>query len=170
MKNDVIYKDIGEKMSKLFQPELTKIVDGFESKSACLDYMTRLLSKSGCLAFPDRFLAAVRGREDIMSTGIGRSVAIPHARDLTVSALRTAVCLLRTPLDYESVDDQPVRIIFMIAVPQNSNKDYMKILRSLSEYLRQDDKRELMLNAKNEMELYNEIIKIEDDISDSLHS
>ncbi|HCM16433.1 MAG TPA: PTS system IIA component fructose subfamily (modular protein), partial [Candidatus Cloacimonas sp.] len=79
-------------MNALFKPELVRIVDAFKSKSDCLDYMAELLSDSGCLSFPDRYLAAVKGREEIMSTGIGRGIAIPHARDLTVECLRIAVC------------------------------------------------------------------------------
>jgi mannitol/fructose-specific phosphotransferase system IIA component len=60
-------------MNKLFMPELVKIVEKFENKNACLQYMANLLSESGCLSFPDRFLAAVKGREEIMSTEIGRA-------------------------------------------------------------------------------------------------
>ena len=119
-------------MNKLFMPELVKIVEKFENKNACLQYMANLLSESGCLSFPDRFLAAVKGREEIMSTGIGKGIAIPHARDLTVSCLRIAVCLVKQDLDFSSVDNLPVHLVFMIAVPQSSNQDYMKILRSLS--------------------------------------
>src|SRR5690606_26437918 len=118
--------------------------------------------------FPDRFLAAVRGREDIMSTGIGKGVAIPHARDLTVTALRIAVCLIKNPLDYQSVDDLPVQLVFLIAVPQSSNKEYMNILRSLSEYLREDAKRNKLLNSTNETELYHEVLAIEDIITHHL--
>lgn len=170
MGNDASYYKYGEKMSRLFQPELVKIVDGFASKSACLEYLTNLLAESGCLSFPDRFLAAVKGREEIMSTGIGKGVAIPHARDLTVSHLKSAVCLAREPLEFQSVDDLPVQMVFMIAVPQSSSREYMQILRSMSEYLRQDVNRKALLNSKNETELYTHVLKIEDLIADSLRA
>ena len=137
-------------MSKLFKADLVKIVDKFDTKGECLDFMAAMLSDSGCLSFPDRFLAAVKGREEIMSTGIGRGIAIPHARDLTVNSLRIAVCMVRQEMEFNSVDGLPVRLIFMIAVPQSSNQDYMKILRSLSEFLRQEDKSENLFNADRE--------------------
>lgn len=149
-------------MKRLFTPELVTIVEGFDSKGACLEFMAEKLSESGCLSFPDRFLAAVKGREEIMSTGIGRQVAIPHARDLTVSCLRIAVCLMQKGLDFGSVDELPVRLVFMIAVPQSSNQDYMKILRSLSEFLRNDENRELLLQAKDERDLYEKVHVLED--------
>ncbi|NLA45433.1 MAG: PTS sugar transporter subunit IIA, partial [Candidatus Cloacimonetes bacterium] len=102
-------------MNRLIEPELVKIVNSFESKNECLDYMVGLLAESGCLNKPDRFLAAVKGREEIMSTGIGKGVALPHARDLTVNALKMAVCVIRQPLDFMSVDNLPVQLVFMIA-------------------------------------------------------
>ena len=53
-------------MNALFKQELVRIVDAFKNKGECLDYMAELLSESGCLSFPDRYLAAVKGREEIM--------------------------------------------------------------------------------------------------------
>ncbi len=157
-------------MNKLFKPDLVKIVDNFDTKEECLNFMAGLLSESGCLSFPDRFLAAVRGREEIMSTGIGRGIAIPHARDLTVSNLRIAVCMMRQAMEFNSIDGLPVRLVFMIAVPQSSNSDYMKILRSLSEFLRQEENRETLLNASSEGELYEKVHKLEDVIRPHLSS
>jgi fructose-specific phosphotransferase system IIA component len=149
-------------MNALFSPELVRIVDAFESKSECLDFMTKLLSKSGCLSFPDRYLAAVNGREEIMSTGIGKGIAIPHARDLTVNCLKIAVCKIRKALDYQSVDNEPVNLVFMIAVPQDSNKEYMKILRSMSEHLRQEKNRAILLDTNSDLELYKHVQTMED--------
>jgi len=148
-------------MTKLFKRSLVKMIDGFEDKDQCLDYMAKMLSDSGCMQFPDRFLAAVKGREDIMSTGIGKEVAIPHARDLMVNVMRIAVCLLKEPLEFQSLDSIPVRVVFMIAVPQNSNTEYMMILRSISEYLKQDDKRKVLLESATEEELFSKVSEIE---------
>lgn len=155
-------------MNALFKPDLVRIVDNFDTKGECLNFMAELLSTSGCLSFPDRYLAAVKGREEIMSTGIGKGVAIPHARDLTVSCLRIAVCRLKQALDFQAVDDQAVNLVFMIAVPQSSNHEYMRILRCLSEYLRQDENRALLLESTTDLELYNHVHKIEDNIRASL--
>lgn len=152
-------------MNALFKLELVRIVDAFKSKSECLDYMAELLSNSGCLSFPDRYLAAVKGREEIMSTGIGRGIAIPHARDLTVNCLKIAVCMLKEALDFGSVDNEPVNLVFMIAVPQNSNQEYMRILRSLSEHLRQDKNRAKLLGSNSDRELFEHVQTMQDIIN-----
>ena len=117
-----------------------------------------------------RRMAAVKGREDIMSTGIGKGVAIPHARDLTVTCIKIAVCLVREPLKFDSVDDLPVQLVFMIAVPQKAGKEYMKILRSLSEYLRNGENRNTLINATCERELYHDVLTIEEVITDSINA
>jgi mannitol/fructose-specific phosphotransferase system IIA component (Ntr-type) len=56
---------------------MVRIVDAFATKGECLNYMAELLSASDCLSFPDRYLAALKGREEIMSTGIGREWQFP---------------------------------------------------------------------------------------------
>ncbi|MFB3844854.1 MAG: PTS sugar transporter subunit IIA [Candidatus Cloacimonadaceae bacterium] len=155
-------------MPHLFSESLVKIVDGFDSKDQCLEQMVSMLAASGCMEFPDRFLAAVKGREEIMSTGIGKEVAIPHARDLVVNQIKIAVCLLKKPLDFQSMDNKPVKIVFMIAVPQNSNTAYMMILRSLSEYLKQEEKRLALLSCQTEEELFTKLREIEDVIKQNI--
>jgi mannitol/fructose-specific phosphotransferase system IIA component (Ntr-type) len=56
----------------------------------------------------------------------------------------------------------------MIAVPQNSNQEYMRILRNLSEYLRKEENRATLLGASSDLELYNYVHEIEDIIIASL--
>ena len=150
-------------MNPLFTADLLRIVQRFESKGQCLEYMAQLLAQSGCLMMVDRYLASIKSREDVMSTGIGHGIAIPHARDESVTCLRIAVCLIREGMDFLALDDQPVSLVFMLAVPEDKNKEYMKILRSLSEYLRQEDLRQRLLDAKDERELFEYVQEIERD-------
>ncbi len=151
------------KMNPLFTADLLRIVQRFESKGQCLEYMAQLLAQSGCLMMVDRYLASIKSREDVMSTGIGHGIAIPHARDESVTCLRIAVCLIREGMDFLALDDQPVSLVFMLAVPEDKNKEYMKILRSLSEYLRQEGLRQRLLDAKDERELFEYVQEIERD-------
>ncbi|MCB5229832.1 MAG: PTS sugar transporter subunit IIA [Candidatus Cloacimonetes bacterium] len=151
------------KMNPLFTADLLRIVQRFESKGQCLEYMAQLLAQSGCLMMVDRYLASIKSREDVMSTGIGHGIAIPHARDESVTCLRIAVCLIREGMDFMALDDQPVSLVFMLAVPEDKNKEYMKILRSLSEYLRQEDLRQRLFDAKDERELFGYVQEIERD-------
>lgn len=149
---------------QLFTPEAVRIVDHMASKAVCLEFMCQLLVDSGSLEIADRFLDAVRGREEVMSTGIGKGVAIPHARHDSVKELRTALCLVRSGIDFESLDRKPVKLVFLTAVPSDANREYMSVLKGLSEYLRHDDNRLPMLEAKDEKELFEYARQIESQI------
>ncbi len=148
-------------MNTLFRLEMTRKMEGFASKNQCLEHMVKILYEHDVLAYTDTFIKAVKSREEAMSTGIGRGVAIPHARDHSVNKLGIAVCLLNEGLDFGSVDSELAHLIFMIAVPHDSNIHYMQVLRHLSEYLRQEDKRLAMMHAKNDEELYQNVQQME---------
>lgn len=60
---------------------------------------------------------AVLNREDLGSTGLGSGVAIPHARIAEVPYTLGVLALLREPLDYDAIDDEPVDIVFMLIMP-----------------------------------------------------
>jgi len=72
--------------------------------------MVKLLHEHDVLAYTDTFIKAVKSREEAMSTGIGRAIAIPHARDHSVNKLGIALCLLNEGLDFGSVDSEPVYV------------------------------------------------------------
>jgi mannitol/fructose-specific phosphotransferase system IIA component (Ntr-type) len=91
-------------------------------------------------------------------------VAIPHARNETVKKLRTALCLIRNGIDFESLDKKPVQLVFLTAVPSDANREYMSVLKGLSEYLRHDNNRLPMLEAKDEKELFEYARQIESQI------
>ena len=77
-------------------------------------------------------------RERLGTTGIGKGVAIPHARlagltDLYCTFLRT------TPVDFEAIDSKPVELIFCLLVPEESGADHLKALARISKLLRNED-------------------------------
>lgn len=164
VKNMNFHGKIRDMKDQLFTPEAVRIVDHMASKAVCLEFMCQLLVDSGSLEAADRFLDAVRSREEVMSTGIGKGVAIPHARNETVKKLRTALCLIRNGIDFESLDKKPVRLVFLTAVPSDANREYMSVLKGLSEYLRHDNNRLPMLEAKDEKELFEYARQIESQI------
>jgi mannitol/fructose-specific phosphotransferase system IIA component (Ntr-type) len=94
-------------------------------------------------------------RENLMSTGIGKKLAIPHARSKIVKKLKIAVYVLDNELEYNSIDGEAVKVIFMIAVPEDKKEEYMKVLSVISNFLRIDENREMLFNAKTEDKIFN---------------
>lgn len=124
-------------------------------KKSCLQDMAEILDRHGALLSLPEFLKAVLEREAVMSTGIGKGVALPHARIQTVKELKIAVFLLRNELDFESLDNEPVKIIFMVAVPESMKDIYLKVLSAVSNFCRKTENRQLLLSGKSKDEIFN---------------
>ena len=87
---------------------------------------------------------AVFEREKIMSTGVGKGLAIPHGKASGIKDNYAAFALLDSPVEYEAIDGQPVSMVFLLVGPQSSNSFHIKMLSRISR---------LMNNSEFRMEL-----------------
>lgn len=95
-------------------------------------------------------------REELMSTAIGRGIAIPHVRLASVTDLVMAVGISRTDIiDFQAIDDTPVRLLFMIAAAYNQHSYYLQTLSFFSSRLKGQDLRDNLLVAETPLEAYN---------------
>ncbi|MBP5696379.1 MAG: PTS sugar transporter subunit IIA [Treponema sp.] len=103
---------------------------------------------------------AVFKREELMSTAIGRGLAIPHVRLSSVTDLVMSVGISKTDIiDYQSIDDVPVRLLFMIAASFNQHNYYLQTLSFFSAKLKKQELRDALLNASSSMEVYELLTK-----------
>ena len=123
-------------------------------KKSCLEEMVEFLYKNKVIISADDFFKAIMERENLMTTGIGKNVAIPHARSNLVKEIHIAVYVLDNELEFNSVDGEDVKVIFMIAVPENKKDEYMKVLSGISNFLRIDENREKLFNAKTKNDIF----------------
>ncbi len=139
---------------KSFSPELIKLDYFALDKKSCLMDMAEFLFEKGVISSLDNFLEILMERENIMSTGIGRGVAIPHGRSNSVNELKILTFVLKNELEFDSIDDEPVRIVFMIAVPDNMKQVYMKVLSQISNFCQKKENLENIFTCSNEQEVY----------------
>ena len=97
---------------------------------------------------------AVREREKIMSTGVGKGFAIPHAKTNCVNEIVAAFGRLEKPLDFQALDEQPVNIIFLLVGKENLVGPHIKLLSRISRMMNKDEFRESLANAKTPEEIY----------------
>lgn len=103
------------------------------SKDAALRAMIDVLATSADIGNKREFTQAVFRREELMSTGIGFGLAIPHVRLAAVQKLVMAVGISRDGIaDYGSLDDKPVYLIFLIAAPEGEHAEYLRLLSVIS--------------------------------------
>jgi PTS system nitrogen regulatory IIA component len=94
-------------------------------------------------------------REELMSTAIGRGIAIPHIRLQSITDLVISVGISRTDItDFNPLDDEPVRLVFMIAAAYNQHTAYLQALSHFSGRLKNQALRDSLINAKTENEAY----------------
>ena len=75
-------------------------------------------------------------REKLGSTGVGRGVAIPHGRLPSLDRVYSVFARLERPIDFDSVDDQPVDLIFLLLAPADAGADHLKALAKVSRLMR----------------------------------
>lgn len=94
-------------------------------------------------------------REELMSTAIGRGIAIPHVRLSSVTDLVMSVGISKCDIiDFQTIDDVPVRILFMIAAAYNQHAYYLQTLSFFSSKIKNKELREALLNVNDPMEAY----------------
>jgi len=101
-------------------------------------------------------------REKLGSTGIGGGIGIPHGKLKQLESLALGFGLSRKGVDFESMDNQPTHIFFLLVTPENSTGLHLKMLARISRILKHDNFKEKLLNAASSDEIFS-IIKEEDD-------
>jgi PTS system nitrogen regulatory IIA component len=110
-----------------------------EDKNAALSRLLQLLSSSRYVRDPQSLQQAILSREVMMSTGVGYGIAIPHAKIPTVERFILAIGISPAGIAYGSVvDDQPVKLICMIAGPESRNAEYLKLLSVLMKFIKSE--------------------------------
>lgn len=119
------------------------------NKKDIIEKMTVLMETSGNLTDRKRYLKGVLEREAEGTTGIGEGVAIPHAKNAAVKKAGIAAMVLKKEVDFESLDGEPVKLVFMIAAPDNGANEHLEALSRLSTMLMDDEFRNRLIQAED---------------------
>lgn len=122
-------------------------------KQAVLCELVHLVADGSGGQFDD-ILRAVQAREAVLSTGIGYGVAIPHGKSPTLPDLRVAAGVAATPIGFESLDGQPVRLFFLLVGPESASGAHVKALSRISRLVRREPFRQRLLQAQDSEEFY----------------
>lgn len=115
-------------------------------KDGALVELVAAVATSASVEDEAALLQAVRDRELLLSTGIGLGIAIPHARIPSVKDFVVAVGRHSDGIDFGSIDGKPVRIVVLIAGPQDAQKPYLELLAQISKRLKLAEVREQVIS------------------------
>lgn len=93
----------------------------------------------------EKVRASVMDREKIMSTGVGKNFAIPHGKTDAVNDIICAFGRTSEPIDYQSLDSQPVHLVFLIVGKDTMVSTHIKLLSRISRMMTKDGFREKLL-------------------------
>ncbi len=134
-----------------------------KSKQEALDEMVSLMVKSGKINNAEEYRKQVYAREEESTTGIGEGIAIPHGRGESVDRPGLAAMLVKDGVDFDSLDDEPVTLIFLIAAPNTKDNVHLDVLSKLSMMLMDEEFTANLRNAASPEEFLAIIDKADDE-------
>ncbi|MDE3045982.1 MAG: PTS sugar transporter subunit IIA [Verrucomicrobiota bacterium] len=140
------------KVADYLDPRLVSFLD-VETRDEAIDALIELLDKEKKLPNKKAFRAAIFHREQLVSTGIGMGIAIPHAKLADLDEFFIVIGIQRKMgVDWNALDKAPVRLIFLIGGPEDRQSEYLKILSALTTAIRDVDLRKELLKAETAQE------------------
>ncbi len=120
-----------------------------KSKNEALDMAVELMAESGKISDVEAYRKQVYLREEESTTGVGEGIAIPHGRCDAVKSPGLAAMVIKEGVDFDSLDDQPVKLLFLIAAPNTKDNVHLEVLSRLSAMLMDEDFVEALKNVKS---------------------
>jgi PTS system nitrogen regulatory IIA component len=139
-------------IAPLITPETTLLDLSFTSKKKLFEHAADLFARSHGLKSADIFTSLFE-RERLGSTALGCGIAIPHGRIKGLQEARGAFYRLKSPLEFDAPDNQPVSLCFILLVPKDANEQHLQILGELAQLFGDEAMRTKMLHLATPAEL-----------------
>lgn len=132
-----------------------------KKKDDILEEMVSFLAKDNEIN-EEEVLKGILAREDVMSTGLGSGVAIPHTKAESAKNAMVLFARVKDGIDFKSIDNEPVHLVFMVVVPADATISQIKILARISRLLKHNYIREKLKTLKTKKEIINFIAQEEE--------
>ena len=136
--------------------------NGAASKKRVIEELSKMLAANTRATTAEKIFHALLDRERLGSTGLGKGVAIPHARCPEIPHTIAAMMTLEQPVDFESADNQPIDIAFALLVPEEGGDHHLQHLARLATLFRDADACQQIRASKNAEEIFELLVSIDD--------
>jgi len=130
-------------------PDLIDLRNEPETKPAAIEQLLDLAVEADRVRDREQALEALRAREAEATTGVGMGIGIPHAKSEAVVSPTIAFSRAPAGIEFDAMDDEPVRLLFMLLVPATSADEHLQMLSSLSRSLMHEETRTALLEAES---------------------
>ena len=140
-------------LSKIILPEHVFIGLSAPTKWRALQLVSQ--KAAICLGVEEKaILHALEAREQLGTTGIGNGIAVPHGKYAPLKGVMAVFMKLTNPVDFESVDDQPVDMVMMLLAPMGAGADHLKALARVARVLRSDSVADALRHSNDPSRLH----------------
>lgn len=141
-------------IKSLLTPERTCSSLEASSKKRALELLAQIIAQDISTIDADDLLRRFLARERLGSTGVGHGIAIPHCRINNTTGAIGALITLKHPVEFDSIDAEPVDILFAMLVPEDSHAEHLKNLAALASALTRSEFRQRLRSANDNISLY----------------
>jgi len=144
-------------LNEVLKPEQVVFTTAMTKKKV-LSELTDVLCETKLIKNRKEFIEGIFYREELLSTGIGLGVATPHVRLASVKDIVMAAAVVQGGIDdYESIDGESVKLVFMIAARKDQHVEHLKTMAELNTKLKDDDFKESLICSSDAKEFYDKI-------------
>lgn len=154
------------RLTDYLRPEYVALGLDADSKDDLLEKMVDLAAHNPHVQDRTKVRAAIFEREKIMSTGVGKGFAIPHGKTDAVNDIVLSFAVTQHPIDYASMDNEPVRLVLLLVSRDNLVGQRLKLLSRASKVMNNDDARASLLKANSVAEILDIFRQEEDKMGD----
>ena len=141
------------KLSEIITEDLVQVPLENTEKEKIIQELLNLLHRANKISDFQKVLNAVIDREKVMTTGIGNGVAIPHGKSDGAAQISAAFGITGSDVDFGSIDEKPVRLVFILVGPESTPGPHIKILSRISRLMSKDQFRQKLLQCQSAKEV-----------------
>lgn len=149
------------KISDILSTDVIAVNLETTDKEDAIKKVIDLGAKSKKILDIEKVSSTIFEREKLVSTGVGKGFAIPHGKTDSIEDVVAAFAITKDPIDFDSIDGEPVRFIFLLIGKENLLNTHIKLLSRISRLMNKDEFREKLLEAATPEEVL-EIFKEEE--------
>lgn len=142
------------RITTLLSPERIRVGLAGADKQSAIDGTLSLLEGDERVVDMEEVRSVVLERESQMSTGVGKGLGLPHGKSPSVKSSVAALAVTREPVDFNSFDGEPVRIIFLLVGPPDAQSTHIRTLSRISRIMNSDSFRERVLAATSAEDVF----------------
>jgi len=145
-------------ISDIIKPERVLCNVKAGSKKAALELLAELIAAADPGLTQTEVFSSLLAREKLGSTGLGKGIALPHGRLKQGNNTLGAFVRLENAVDYDSMDKEPVKLLFAMVVPEESTQEHLDILAKLAEVFSDDEKLEKIRSGASNTAIYDILV------------